>query len=237
MLASCRHAIVRSVRLRLPTAVSTPVAFHNNPPSKRTKYTRANALLAAASGAGGIPRRRSLSAFSSAPPPGEDPIGSALLDLVTYESVCADTLESLCEYFDHLVETAPHLRNADITFSVSDNHKLKALETIEYNCTLQDGVLTIQFGSGHGTYVINRQSPNRQIWLSSPTTGPKRYDFVPSNAPPSPAGSNLAAGAWVYKHDGRTLHELLQSEIGGIVRAEVDFEGLPFGRRDAAAAP
>lgn len=63
--------------------------------------------------------RRHLSAFSSAPPPTEDPLGSALLDLVTYEAVCADTLESLCEYFDHLVETSPHLKYADITFSVS----------------------------------------------------------------------------------------------------------------------
>lgn len=31
----------------------------------------------------------------------------------------------------------------------------------------QDGVLTMQLGS-HGTYVINKQTPNKQIWLSSP---------------------------------------------------------------------
>lgn len=55
---------------------------------------------------------------SSFPSPPEDPLGSALLDLVTYEAVSSDTLESLCEYFDRLVETAPHLKNADITFSV-----------------------------------------------------------------------------------------------------------------------
>lgn len=55
------------------------------------------------------------SSFPSAP---EDPLGTALLDLVTYESVSSDTLESLCEYFDRLVESAPHLKNADITFSV-----------------------------------------------------------------------------------------------------------------------
>ena len=35
----------------------------------------------------------------------------------------------------------------------------------------QSGVLTVKVGD-HGTYVINKQTPNKQIWLSSPT----RYD-------------------------------------------------------------
>lgn len=33
----------------------------------------------------------------------------------------------------------------------------------------QSGVLTIKVGGDHGTYVINKQTPNKQIWLSSPT--------------------------------------------------------------------
>lgn len=52
-------------------------------------------------------------------PPTRDQIGSALLDLVTYETVSNDTLESLCEYFEDLAESSPHLRNADINYSVS----------------------------------------------------------------------------------------------------------------------
>lgn len=32
---------------------------------------------------------------------------------------------------------------------------------------LQSGVLTLNVGE-HGTYVINKQPPNKQIWLSSP---------------------------------------------------------------------
>lgn len=85
--------------------------------------------------------------------------------------------------------------------------------------------------------MINRQSPNRQIWLSSPTSGPKRYDFVPaatttptSQTTADEAAANLQRGTWVYKHDGVTLHALLQSEIAAIVRGKVDFLGLPFGR-------
>lgn len=33
----------------------------------------------------------------------------------------------------------------------------------------QSGVLTVKVGGEHGTYVINKQTPNKQIWLSSPT--------------------------------------------------------------------
>lgn len=51
-------------------------------------------------------------------PPKTDPLSSALLDLVIYETVCSDTLEGLCEYFDDLVESTPHLRSADVNYSV-----------------------------------------------------------------------------------------------------------------------
>lgn len=73
----------------------------------------------------------------------------------------------------------------------------------------QDGVLTVKFGIPHGTYVINRQTPNLQIWLSSPISGPKRYDFHD--------------GHWVYRHDGISLHKLLNQEIPSIVNQDVDF--------------
>lgn len=82
-----------------------------------------------------------------------------------------------------------------------------------YNSLFQDGVLTVAFGSPHGTYVINRQTPNKQIWLSSPTSGPKRYDLVLKND-----------GYWIYKHDGVTLHRLLQEEISKIVKDKVEFQ-------------
>lgn len=83
-------------------------------------------------------------------------------------------------------------------------------------------MLTVNFGKTYGSYVINRQTPNRQIWLSSPTSGPKRYDFVMSDQPNE--------GYWIYKHDGVVLHDLLQQEIGPIVRRDVDFRKLPHGQ-------
>lgn len=81
----------------------------------------------------------------------------------------------------------------------------------------------MKFGDPYGTYVINRQSPNKQIWLSSPTSGPKRYDFV--------KGNSETEGYWVYKHDGIILHELLQTEIHIIAKQMVEFKSLPYSKR------
>uniref|UniRef100_A0A8D8GDX1 ferroxidase n=1 Tax=Culex pipiens TaxID=7175 RepID=A0A8D8GDX1_CULPI len=133
-----------------------------------------------------------------------DFIAASLIDSVTFEAVCSDTLESLCDYFEQLVEETSFLKAADVTYG--------------------DGVLTVNLGQPYGTYVINRQSPNRQIWLSSPTSGPKRYDFVPDK-------STVNEGCWVYKHDGVSLHELLQEEMGAITKGEVQFLELPHSRR------
>ncbi|MCJ1250656.1 Mitochondrial chaperone Frataxin [Trapelia coarctata] len=68
------------------------------------------------------------------------------------------------------------------------------------------GVLTIIFPP-NGTYVINKQPPNKQIWLSSPVSGPKRYDYVC-------LGEDKESGDWVYLRDGSTMSGLLREEIG-----------------------
>ncbi|VEN64429.1 unnamed protein product [Callosobruchus maculatus] len=111
------------------------------------------------------------------------------LDSNLYEKVCEETLESLTEFFEELVETYDKLAAADVSYS--------------------SGVLTVNLGN-YGTYVVNRQSPNKQIWLSSPTSGPKRYDYV------------TEGDYWIYKHDKRTLHQLLESELSKIVDNKVD---------------
>ncbi|KAL9275055.1 Frataxin, mitochondrial-like protein, partial [Drosera capensis] len=51
-------------------------------------------------------------------------------------------------------------------------------------------VLTIRLGD-MGTYVLNKQTPNRQLWLSSPVSGPSRFDW------------DSYAGAWVYRRNKR----------------------------------
>lgn len=82
-------------------------------------------------------------------------------------------------------------------------------------CPLQAGVLTLSLPQ-QGTYVINKQPPNKQIWLSSPLSGPKRYDWVlDGEGQHEKEGSG--EGEWVYLRDGSNLTELLRREIGIIV--------------------
>jgi frataxin len=77
---------------------------------------------------------------------------------------------------------------------------------------VQAGVLTIDFNE-KGTYVLNKQPPNKQIWLSSPVSGPKRFDWVLfSEGQNQKEGSGV--GDWVYLRDGTSLTGLLKGEIG-----------------------
>lgn len=64
-----------------------------------------------------------------------------------------------------------------------------------------------------GTYVINKQPPNKQIWLSSPTSGPKRYDWVVISEGQDQK-QDTARGDWIYLRDGSSLTELLREETG-----------------------
>lgn len=77
---------------------------------------------------------------------------------------------------------------------------------------LQAGVLTVEV-PGAGTYVLNKQPPNKQIWLSSPISGPKRFDWVIMGE-----SMNQKEGAgvddWIYLRDGSSLTELLKKEMG-----------------------
>ncbi|KAF5746021.1 putative Frataxin mitochondrial precursor [Tripterygium wilfordii] len=61
-------------------------------------------------------------------------------------------------------------------------------------------VLTVKLGA-LGTYVLNKQTPNRQIWLSSPVSGPSRYDW------------DKDVQTWVYRRTGAKLYEVLESEL------------------------
>ncbi|KAK9498985.1 hypothetical protein O3M35_003511 [Rhynocoris fuscipes] len=112
-----------------------------------------------------------------------------------FERICEETLESLCETLEILIEKYPELKGCDITFG--------------------DGVLTVSLGN-HGTYVINRQTPNKQIWLSSPKSGPKRYDYF------------IDKKTWIYKHDNVALHTLLQNELSLIFNDNVDLSKCSY---------
>jgi frataxin len=76
----------------------------------------------------------------------------------------------------------------------------------QYPC-FQSGVLT--FVTPRGTYVINKQPPNRQIWLSSPIAGPIQFAY------------DKGTGEWVdIRGSGTTLAGVIKKEIGVVL--EVD---------------
>jgi frataxin len=60
--------------------------------------------------------------------------------------------------------------------------------------------------------VLNKQPPNKQIWLSSPISGPKRYDWVVTGE-----GQNEKEGGghgdWVYLRDGSNLNAIFLKEL------------------------
>ncbi|XP_036259012.1 frataxin, mitochondrial [Molothrus ater] len=120
------------------------------------------------------------------------------LDETTYEKLAEETLDSLADFFEDL---------ADKPFTPED-----------YDVSLGSGVLTIKLGGDMGTYVINKQTPNRQIWLSSPTSGPKRYDWTGRN--------------WVYSHDRVSLHELLSKEFSTALKTKLDLSCLIYSGKE-----
>ena len=71
----------------------------------------------------------------------------------------------------------------------------------DVECELSSGVLTLK--TPEGTWVINKQVPNRQLWLSSPLSGPCRYEYVDKK--------------WTHTRDGTSLADLLERELGLIM--------------------
>ncbi|XP_058157688.1 frataxin, mitochondrial isoform X2 [Dasypus novemcinctus] len=120
------------------------------------------------------------------------------LDETTYERLAEETLDSLAEFFEDLADKSCTFEDYDVSFG--------------------SGVLTIKLGGNLGTYVINKQTPNRQIWLSSPSSGPKRYDWTGKN--------------WVYSHDGVSLHELLTAELTAALKTKLDLSSLAYSGKD-----
>ena len=64
------------------------------------------------------------------------------------------------------------------------NHIYDEIDKKEYpfidNISLEEGVLTINLKNSL-TYVINIQKINKQIWLSSPFSGPQRFEYDDKN--------------------------------------------------------
>lgn len=93
------------------------------------------------------------------------------------------------------------------SFLMDLNDSLEAVSELDQdfikNIDANQGVLQFEIAD-IGTYVINKQPPNKQIWLSSPISGPLRFDY------------DSLINEWVSLRDhGETkLISLLNKEIG-----------------------
>jgi len=86
---------------------------------------------------------------------------------------------------------------------------LDPLDNSKYEIEYSSGVLTLNLAD-HGIYVVNKQPPNKQIWLSSPFSGPKRYDY------------SSALDGWYYSRDGTSMGELLEEELSKALGQKVE---------------
>lgn len=81
----------------------------------------------------------------------------------------------------------------------------------------QSGVMTLSLPPT-GTWVINKQPPNQQIWMSSPLSGPSRFGYSPD-------------GRWTHhRKTDVSLAALLEGEIRGLLQKEgiddAEWEGV-----------
>ncbi|CAL0323377.1 unnamed protein product [Lupinus luteus] len=102
-----------------------------------------------------------------------------------------------------LLEEGEFHRLADSTIH-SLQEKLEdfgdSVEDDGFDIDYGNDVLTIKLGD-LGTYVLNKQTPNRQLWLSSPVSGPSRFDW------------DQDSKAWVYRRNKTKLYKVLESEL------------------------
>jgi frataxin len=96
-----------------------------------------------------------------------------------FHTIADATLHTIQDTLDTLVEDyAQILQDAEVT--------------------LANGVLTWHCPP-HGTWVLNKQTPNQQLWWSSPISGPKRFEYMD--------------GLWCATQQGLALGPLLIQEI------------------------
>lgn len=108
------------------------------------------------------------------------------VSLKSYHEASDDTLEELSENLESILEDR-YDDGADVSLS--------------------NGVLTVVVDK-ENTYVINKQTPNKQLWLSSPISGPMRFDFE--------------SGRWIEKYTKTDLKKLLSKELSTLLKNQVD---------------
>lgn len=146
---SVRTIVTRTPPLRRPTQSPTCVA------------ERVQALRSLSSAGKVVARFASSTAQSVV---GFVCLARALAHVSLNEPVCSDAVPTVDEmtFHDECEATLDHIA-AVVEAELEASDEL----AFAYDVNYEDGVVTLALGP-HGTYVINKQTPNRQIWWSSP---------------------------------------------------------------------
>ena len=94
---------------------------------------------------------------------------------------------------------------------MDDLEVLESTAGPEFEIDYAMGVLTLVLNVDT-TYVINKQRPNRQVWMSSPTSGPRRFELDEEDG-----------NAWVDVRSRDNLLDVMKGELKELV-PDVDIE-------------
>ena len=92
--------------------------------------------------------------------------------------------------------------------------------TLEMDVDLAGDVLNVALGA-RGHFVLNKQSPNQQIWMSSPVCGPQRYDFRADTL------------SWHCRRENKGLLTMLADDFEALTGDRLSFDDLEQEVRDA----
>ena len=87
------------------------------------------------------------------------------------------------------------------------------LPELEMEVEYSSGVLNVAVGT-IGTFVLNKQAPNLQLWLSSPITGPLRYNYCQVTA------------SWLNSRDDHRLFDRLADDFETLSGKRPDFDAV-----------
>ena len=96
-------------------------------------------------------------------------------------------------------------KTLNTVFDYVDNEYIESI--------LSQGVLKFEIDSKF--WVLNKQTPNKQIWWSSPISGPLRFEYD-NNENKSNTNTNhpkLLLTSWKCTKDGSNMYDRLQREI------------------------
>ncbi|WVQ77534.1 iron donor protein CyaY [Cryptococcus sp. DSM 104548] len=168
------------------------------------------------------------------------PSSSHALRSAPFPPTCPSSVRSfsstlLCRQQPHAPQSTPTI-SQDLYDEVADRDMETLHENLEIFCEqfgkddweveYSSGVLNLTLPP-YGTYVLNKQPPNLQIWLSSPLSGPNRFEFQPASLEEEEEG--VWEGVWVSCRDGERLGGILEKELKGIlkeVEAPEGWEGV-----------